>query len=128
MRILTRYMIVIVAAVLGAGTFAFGATNSAVKSNVELKAGNILNIGDQATFLYNGTEGVKDVICTGETIPVYKETPVFGLVKKTEVGAVKVLSYKGDDRFLAQVVEGRLTNGDVALKQSATCLLYHHES
>jgi hypothetical protein len=115
-------------AVLVAGTFAVAATNSPVKSQVEVKTGSVLNIGDQTSFLYSGTDGVKNVICAGETIPVFKESHVLGLTKRTEVGAVKVLSYMGDHRFMAQVVEGRLTNGDIALKESATCTLYHPET
>ena len=125
MRKTSTYIIGMAAAVLLAGTFAGAAGNSPVRSDVELKSGNVLNIGDQVSFMYGGPEGVKSAICAGETIPVYKESNVLGLTKRTEVGAVRVLSYMGDHRFLAKVVEGRLANGDIALKESATCMLYH---
>jgi hypothetical protein len=106
-----------------AGTFAGAATDSPVKSTLDVKSGSVLYIGDKAPFLYNGTEGVRQVICDGETIPVFKETNVLGLTKKTEVGAVKVVSYMGDRGFMGQVVDGRLVNGDIALKESSTCML-----
>ncbi|MHC1697453.1 MAG: hypothetical protein AB9919_05190 [Geobacteraceae bacterium] len=128
MRKIAKYLSGIAAAFLVAVTFASAATNTPIKSSIDVKPGSVLHIGDQASFLYNGTEGVKQVICAGETIPVFKETNILGLTKRTEMGAVKVLSYTGDHRFMAQVVEGQLSNGDIAFKESATCMLYHPES
>lgn len=128
MRKTATFIIGMAAAVLLAGTFAGAASNSPIRSNVELKSGNVLNVGDEASFAYNGSGGVQSAICAGETIPVFKETHAYGLTKRTEVGAVKVLSYKGDHEFLAKVVEGRLSNGDLAFKESATCMLYHPET
>lgn len=128
MKKMTKYLIGMAVALLAGGTFAGAATNAPIRSSIDVKPGSVVNIGDQAPFMYDGAEGVKQVICAGEIMPVFKETSVLGLTKRTEVGAVKVLSYTGDNRFTAQVVEGRLSTGDVAMKDSARCMLYHSES
>jgi len=125
---IARYLIGAAAAFLVAGTFAGAATDAPIRSTLDAKSGGVLYVGDKASFSYSGTEGVRQVVCDGETIPVFKETNVLGLTKRTEVGAVKVLSYRGDRGFTGQVVEGHLTNGDIALKESSRCMLPNPET
>lgn len=116
MRKLITCTIGMAMAIMIAGTAANAAHDLMVRSSVEIKSGSVLNIGDQASFRYDGNAGVRNAIRVGETMPVFKETPVCGLTKRTEVGAVKVLSLKGEHEFLAQVVAGHLKHGDIALK------------
>jgi len=117
MKKLATCVIGMAMAVMVAGTLADAANDLTIRSSAEIKPGSVLNIGDQATFWYGGNEAVRNFVSAGETIPVFKETPVCGLTKRTEVGAVRVLAYKGEHRFLARVVDGRLANGDIALKE-----------
>ncbi|MEA5114125.1 MAG: hypothetical protein VB050_08850 [Geobacteraceae bacterium] len=128
MRKLWRYMIGIAMAVVVGGMAAGCSTNPPVRSSLELNKGSVLNIGDQAVFNLQGTGEVKNVVCLGETIPVYREVFIYQTMSRTEVGKVKVLNYVGENKFDAQVVEGQLKDGDIARKDSATCLLYRPDA
>ncbi len=128
MQSLWRYMRGVAMAVVIGGVFAGCSTNPPVTSSLEVNRGNVLNRGDQAMFDFRGRGDVSKAVCLGETIPVYREVFVFQTMSRTEVGKVKVVSYAGDHRFNAQVVEGQLKDGDIARKDSATCLLYEPEA
>jgi len=98
-----------------------------IKSEVEAQRHKILKVGDQVMLFHSGTEDVKKVICIGDVIPVFLEESTSGVTKRTEVGKVKVLEYAGDHCFKAQVVEGQMKDGAVAIKQNAACLVYTPE-
>jgi len=123
MRRLWRYVRGLAMAVVIGGVVAGCSTNPPVTSSLELNRGSILNIGDQAVFDVRGTGDVHKAVCLGETIPVYREVFIFQTMSRTEVGKVKVLSYAGDNKFNARVVEGQLRDGDKVRRDSATCLL-----
>ncbi len=123
MRKVASYMRGMAMAVLVGGMIAGCSSNPPVRSSLELTNGSVLNIGDKAVFDFKGSGDLKKAVCLGETIPVYREVFVYQTMSRTEVGKVKVLSYAGDKKFNAQVVEGQLRDGDIARKDSATCLL-----
>lgn len=110
-------------AVVIGGVVAGCSTNPPVTSSLELNNGSTLNRGDQAVFDFRGSGEVQKAVCLGETIPVYREVFIFQTMSRTEVGKVKVVSYSGDNKFNAQVVEGQLRDGDIARKDSVACLL-----
>lgn len=89
-----------------------------LRGEVEAKKGNILHL------FHSGTQDVKKAFCIGDVIMVYREVYASGAIKKTEVGKIKVLSYVGDHYLEAQVVEGKIKRGDVAQKESASCLVH----
>ena len=89
-----------------------------LRGEVETKAGKIVRL------FHSGTQDVKKTICIGDLIPVYREVYAYGAIKKTEVGRIKVLSYVGEHYFEAEVVAGKIKTGDVAQKESASCLVY----
>lgn len=88
-----------------------------IKGEVVMKEGSIVHL------FHSGTADVKKEICLDDVIPVYREYMAGGHSTSKEVGKVKVLSYVGEHYFEAKVVEGAIKVGDVAKKETASCLV-----
>ena len=56
-------------------------------------------------------------------IPVYRETMAGGHTTVKEVGKLKVFDYEGEHYFKAEVVSGEIKVGDIAKKETASCLV-----
>lgn len=121
--------IIVLFAAAAMGTLIFpGCYKAPVKSDVEVQKGQVLNPGDTVYLFHSGTDEVKKIICVGETIPVYDEVYAKGVTKRTEVGKVQVLEYAGEHQFKARVVEGKIKNGNVAVKENAACMVYTNDA
>lgn len=94
-----------------------------IRSQVEAKVKKNLRVGDTVRLFHSGTEDVKKTICLNEEIPVYNEVNVEGVRKSKEVGKIKVIKYVGENYFDAKVVEGVISAGDIARKDTAACLI-----
>ncbi|HEY6837674.1 MAG TPA: hypothetical protein VI389_02920 [Geobacteraceae bacterium] len=88
-----------------------------VKGEVVMKAGKKLHL------FHSGTADVKKEICLKDVIPVYRETMSGGHTTVKEVGKVKVTGYAGEHYFEAEVVSGEIKVGDIAKKETASCLV-----
>jgi len=93
------------------------AAEKKVKSEVVMKVGNKVHL------FHSGTADVKKEICLNDVITVYRESGGAKNPKTTEVGKVKVLSYAGEHYFEAEVVKGEVKPGDIAKKDTASCLI-----
>lgn len=88
-----------------------------IKSEVVMKEGSTVHL------FHSGTADVKKEICLNDVIPVYRDTMAGGHATTKVVGKVKVLSYAGEHYFEAKVVEGEIKVGDIAKKETASCLV-----
>lgn len=115
-------------ALLAAACMVFGMVTGcqapAVKSEVAVPAGKTLTVGDKVRLFHSGSEDIKKVFCVGDVIPVFKEAFVYGVVKRTEVGKIKVLSYEAKQAIIAEVVEGTVKAGNIAEKEATACMIY----
>ena len=89
-----------------------------LRGAVEAKRGKVVHL------FHSGTQDVKKTFCIGDVVPVYREVYASGAIKRVEVGKIKVLSYVGDHYLEAEVIEGKVKRGDVAQKESASCLVH----
>ena len=93
------------------------AAEKKVKGEVVMKTGNKVHL------FHSGTADVKKEVCLKDVIPVYREYMAGGHSTVKEVGKVKVLSYAGEHYFEAEVVSGEIKVGDIAKKETASCLV-----
>ncbi|ABB31795.1 hypothetical protein GeomeDRAFT_0123 [Geobacter metallireducens RCH3] len=98
-------------------SFSAGAADKKAKSEVVMKVGNKVHL------FHSGTADVKKEICPNDVITVYREIGGAKNPKSIEVGQVKVLSYVSAHYFEAEVVKGEVKPGDIAMKESAACLI-----
>ena len=93
------------------------AAEKKVKSEIVMKTGKKVHL------FHSGTADVKKEICLNDVITVYREIGGAKNPKSKEVGKVKVLSYAGEHYFEAEVVSGEIKVGDIAKKETASCLV-----
>ncbi len=105
-----------------------GCQGPAAKSDVIVPAGKTLTVGDKVRLFHSGGEDIKKIFCIGDVVPVYKEAFNLGMVQRTEVGMVKVVSYEGKQAILAQVVSGTVKAGNIAEKEATACMVYLPET
>jgi hypothetical protein len=98
-------------------------TSRALEKQPRIKGEVVMKTGSRVHMFHSGTADVKKEICINDVIPVYRETPTGGHTTTKEVGKVKVLSYAGEHYFEAEVVAGQVKVGDVAKKETASCLI-----
>lgn len=89
----------------------------------KVKGEVVMKTGKKVHLFHSGTADVKKEICLKDVIPVYRETMGGGHTQTKEVGKVKVLSYAGEHYFEAEVVSGEIKVGDIAKKETASCLV-----
>ena len=95
----------------------------AIEKQPQIKNEVVMKVGKKVHLFHSGTADVKKEICLKDVIPVYRETMAGGHTTVKEVGKVKVLGYVGEHYFDAEVVSGEVKVGDVAKKESASCLV-----
>lgn len=94
------------------------------KQEKELRGEVVTKKGTTVKLFHSGTNDVKKTFCIGDVLPVFREVYAYGVTKKTEVGKIKILSLVGDHYIEAEIVDGKLKNGDVVQKKSAYCLVH----
>lgn len=117
MKGIARIIALIALSVMAAAPLTAQAAEKKIKSEVVMKAGKKLHL------FHSGTADVKKEVCLNDVIPVYRETMGGGHTTVKEVGKVKVLAYAGEHYFEAEVVSGEIKVGDVAKKETASCLV-----
>ena len=103
---------------------AFLAATSApltVQAADKVKGEVVMKVGNKVHLLHSGSAAVKKEICLGDVVPVYREIGGAKNSKITEVGAVKVIGYDGEQYFEARIVKGEIKPGDIAKKNAAYC-------
>jgi hypothetical protein len=111
------------AALVMLATLFTACTQPEVRSQVDSKVNKNLRVGDTVRLFHSGTEDVKKIICLNEEITVYNEKIAAGVRKSTEVGKIKVIKYVDENYYDAKVVEGVISAGDIARKDTAACLI-----
>jgi hypothetical protein len=96
---------------------------SALEKQPQIKNEIVMKAGKKVHLFHSGTADVKKEICLKDVIPVYRETMAGGHSTVKEVGKVKVLSYAGEHYFEAEIVSGEIKIGDIAKKETASCLI-----
>ncbi len=91
----------------------------------EIMSDVVMTSGQKVWLFHSGTPDVKKEICLNDIIPVYREVKAGKLYQDEVVGKVKILSYQGKHYFEAQVVSGTVKIGDVATKDTASCMIIH---
>ena len=88
----------------------------------KIKGEVVMKVGNKVNLFHSGTADVKKEICLGDTLTVYREQGK-NRQQKIEVGQVKVLGYAGEHYFEAEIVKGEIKTGDIATKNTASCLV-----
>jgi hypothetical protein len=91
----------------------------------EIMSDVVMTSGQKVWLFHSGTPDVIKTICMNDIIPVYREVKVGKLYKDEVVGKVKVLYLEGRHYFEAQVVSGTVKIGDVATKDTESCIIIH---
>jgi len=94
-----------------------GAALPKVKGEVVMKVGNTVNLFD------SGKPGVRNDICLGDVIKVYRVIGGGKNPKSIEVGQVKVTEFVGDHYAAATILSGDIKPGDIAKKNTTSCQL-----
>jgi len=90
------------------------------EEHTEKAATGIMVKGSVVCLFQSGTQDVKRVINTGDTLVVYRESTDHQL---KQVGTIKVLAYVGEDYLKGEVLEGELKAGDIAKKGDVASLI-----
>jgi hypothetical protein len=116
---LSRIITVMAVAVMATAAI----TAHAIEKQPQIKSEVVIKVGKTVNLFHSGTADVKKEICLKDVIPVYRETMGGGHTTVKEVGKVKVLDYEGEHYFKAEVVSGEIKVGDIAKKETASCLV-----
>ncbi len=119
MKGIVRIVALLVLAVLVAAPL----VAQAIEKQPQIKSEIVMKVGKKVHLFHSGTADVKKEICLKDVIPVYRETMAGGHTTVKEVGKVKVLGYAGEHYFDAEVVSGEIRVGDIAKKETASCLV-----
>lgn len=93
----------------------------ALEKQPQLKGEVIMKVGAKVQMFHSGTGDVKNDICIGDVIPVYREHPYSRSLKVEAVGKVKVLGLASEHYFEGEIVEGQVKVGDIAKKETGAC-------
>jgi hypothetical protein len=88
-----------------------------------LKDEEVMKVGSKLHMFHSGTQDVKSAIVVHDVLTVYREYPpdISGATKET--GKVRVTATLGDYYFEAEVIEGYVQPGSIALKGTVACLI-----
>lgn len=84
---------------------------------------DVMKAGDKLLLFHSGTPDVTESIRTGDLLTVFHDNPGDLAAEVTPTGKVKILSTVGDYYFEAEVVEGSVGPGNIAVKGNAGCLV-----
>ena len=76
----------------------------------------VMKVGTKIYLFYSATEEVRKTINVNDVLTVYREYPADISLESREVGKVKILSSLGEYYFEAEVIEGYVQPGNVAIK------------
>jgi hypothetical protein len=76
--------------------------------------------GDVVYLFHSGTNDVRTIIHSGDTMAVYRVTPSCEVVP---VGVIKVTSFEGDTYLKGEVFAGEIKPDDIAKKEKVSCLV-----
>ena len=88
-----------------------------------LKEEAVLKVGAKIYLFHNGTEEARKTINLNDVLTVYREYPSDISLETREVGKVRILSSLGDNYFEAEVIEGYVQPGNVAIKGTVACYI-----
>ena len=83
----------------------------------------VMKIGTKIYLFHNGTEEVRKTINVNDVLTVYREYPADFSLETREVGKVRILSALGKYYFEAEVIEGYVQPGNVAIKGTVACYI-----
>ena len=83
----------------------------------------VMKVGTKLYLFHNGTEELRRTINVNDVFTVYREYPPDFSVSTTEVGKVRILSALGAYFFEAEVIEGYVQPGNVAIKGTVACYI-----
>jgi hypothetical protein len=88
-----------------------------------LKDEAVMKVGTKIYLFHNGTEEVRKTINVNDVLTVYREYPADFSLETKEVGKVRILSTSGEYYFEAEVIEGYVQPGNVAIKGTVACYI-----
>jgi hypothetical protein len=94
-----------------------------VKEPGYLKDQEVMTVGTKVHMFHSGTKDVKSAIKVNDVLTVYSEYPPVIPDASKETGKVKVIATLGDYYFEAEVIEGSVQPGYLALKGTVACLI-----
>ena len=83
----------------------------------------VMKVGTKIYLFCSGTEEMRKTINVNDVLTVYREYPADISLETREVGKVRVLSALGEYYFEAEVVEGYVQPGNVAIMGSVACYI-----
>jgi hypothetical protein len=81
----------------------------------------VMKVGTKIYLFHNGMGEVRKTINVNDVLTVYREYPADFSLESREIGKVRILSALGEYYFEAEVVEGYVQPGNVAIKGSVAC-------
>ena len=83
----------------------------------------VMKVGTKVYLFCSGTEEVRKTINVNDVFTVYREYPPDFSLETREVGKVRILSSLGEYYFEAEVIEGYVQPGNVAIKGPVACYI-----
>jgi hypothetical protein len=83
----------------------------------------VMKPGSKFYLFCSGTVEARKTVNVNDVLTVYREYPPDFSVSTTEVGKVRILSASGEYYFEAEVIEGHVQPGNVAIKGTAACYI-----
>lgn len=83
----------------------------------------VMKVGTKVYLFCSGTEEVRKTINVNDVLTVYREYPADFSLETREVGKVRILSALGEYYFEAEVAEGYVQPGNVAIKGTVACYI-----
>jgi hypothetical protein len=88
-----------------------------------LKDEAVMKVGTKVYLFCSRTEELWKTINANDVLTAYREYPPDFSVTTSEVGKVIILSALGEYYFEAEVIEGYVQPGNVAIKGTASCYI-----
>lgn len=88
-----------------------------------VKEEEMMKVGDKLYLFHSGTADVKEAIRINDVLTVFRESPKELAAEVASTGKVKIIATVGDYYFEAEVVEGSVGFGNLAVKSNTACLI-----
>jgi hypothetical protein len=88
-----------------------------------LKDETVMKVGTKIYLFCSDTAEVRKTISVNDVLSVYREYPPDISLETREVGKVRILSALGEYYFEAEVIEGYVQPGNVAMKGTVACYI-----
>jgi hypothetical protein len=83
----------------------------------------VMKVGTKIYLFCSGTAEMRKTINVNDVLTVYREYPPDISLETREVGKVRILSALGEYYFEAEVIEGYVQPGHVAMKGTVACYI-----